>query len=250
MTRHCQLVCCLIFALSMVSLGSLQAQNPLKKLRDQIGDGGQGIVIRPPNVTIPGFPDVTKPIREEAQNAKQRMEEAQRLFERARREVRELTRIETNRQEIQNSLSNGWYVAPGKEIDHIEYLNFSTAVSSSVALNNPGPVQLYLNYMLAQMKAELSKSLQGEARQFLRDIEMNIIRSLQQSLTTGRPVNVTFGGVDVQIGIATYNHRKKISGNYPELHGTSIKWRSAERFIPLPNTHQPYVRFRVRYQVR
>ncbi len=229
-----------------------------------------------PKITIKGAPDITRPLRRagrdiqreannaqrqandfrrnaqrEIKNAERQIYDArQNLFrelENAKRRVKELVRVENNRGQVQASLRNGSYIAWGKEIDHVEYQNFAVAVTASVAVGNPGPVQLYLKYMLIQMKQELARNLRGEARQFLRDFEMTIVRALRQIVTTQRPVSFRFGGIDLQVGIASYNHWKNVSGHYPEIYGNRIKWTYAERRIPLPNTHQPYVRFRVRF---
>ncbi len=171
----------------------------------------------------------------------------QRELENARRRVREYQRIDSNRAAVQANISRGWYVAWGKHIDHAEYQKFVAALAASVVSANPGPVQLYLHHMLYQMKVEISRSLRGQARQVLVDFEMRVIRALHQAISTGRPVQLWFGGVRVEIGNATYNHWKTVSGNYPHISNWKIVWRHAERTIALPNTHQPYVRFRVNY---
>jgi uncharacterized membrane protein len=125
------------------------------------------------------------------------------------------------------------------------YYFFTQAVGASVATGNPGPAMTYLEYVVMETKRQLLANANAEMRRMVHDLERMLIGALNDSIRSGRPVQFYFHGAEVQVGVATYNHWKKISGNYPKVDRGRISWDHLERTIPLPNTHQPYVRLRV-----
>jgi hypothetical protein len=173
-----------------------------------------------------------------------------RLLE-ARSKVRECVSFSSNKGQVQAALrEGGWQVAFGKEIDYAEYEKFCAAVALAIATDNPSPVLAYIQYLVAQTKVEIMRSLNAEARRTLANLEMQIVAALDRAIKTGQITEIRFGGMDVRIGIATYNHWKSVSGNYPKIDRRSITWEHLENRIPLPNTHQPYVAYRFRYTLR
>ncbi len=192
--------------------------------------------------------------RQQAEHAReldrQRLE-LQRQLDAARRNVREITTISSNKNQVIAGLrADGWQVALGKEIDYAEYYNFYQAVAASVATYNPGPVMAYLEYMIIATKSEICRNLNAEARRAVENFEMRLIQALNQAIRNGRMTEFTFLGFDFRVGVASYNHWKSISGDYPEINRGTVVWRHLENRVPLPNTHQPYVAFRLRYRVQ
>lgn len=177
--------------------------------------------------------------------------DAQRDLERkyyeARQKVNETTSHTTNRARVQESLrEGGWQVAFGKEVDYKDYYLFSQAIGASIASGNPGPAAAYLKLMVVQTKAELTRNLSRQGSQLLADLEMRLVTALNEAIKTGRITEFTLDGVDVKMGLVSYNHSKKVSGHYPKIDKGTLTWEYMENKTPLPNTHQPYVAYRVR----
>ncbi len=189
----------------------------------------------------------------------------------AREEAVEMVRragvLGTNKAQVRQSIQgrvNLTQVIYAKEFDHYEQQQLATAIGASVASGNPGPVLLYLQGFLAQSKLEVTRNLtaaKGEARdKLLREFDMLIIKALDKALSGGRPLEVNFGGVDVEVGLATYNHwgvirwdepsLEYVSSGVPGLSMPRIKQTPRERKLPLPNTFQPYLKVRVRVSSR
>jgi hypothetical protein len=183
-----------------------------------------------------------------------RLQNLRRELARLEGQVREATTYQTNRGQVKASLYDGngarVYVGLGKELDHQEYYLFANAVGASIVAGNPGPAAAYLEYLLVETKRELIRTLGGEGRRFLQDVERDIMVALDRAIRTGQASNFYYRGMRVDVGIATYNHWKKISGHYPKIDRLQISWGYAERVIPLPNTHQPFVRIFSPYGVR
>ena len=191
--------------------------------------------------------------RRAAELDRQRLEAQRRLhaqYQDAQRRIREMTTFSSNKGQVQASLrENGWQVAFGKEIDFKEYYIFAHAVAASVVSGNPGPVMAYIEYMVTATKAEVMRNLQAEGGRSAAQLEMQLIEALDRAIKTGRMSEFTFQGLDVKAGIATYQNQKKVSGNYPKIDRGSISWDYLEKTFPLPNTHQPYVSYRLRYRI-
>ena len=117
--------------------------------------------------------------------------------------------------EIQASVRNdGWTVAWGKHIDHIEYAKLIAAM---------------LDISGTSVSAYLTDLVSESAKTLGMDIVIQAIK--HHGKTFGA------GSLELQAGIATYNHWH---GENP----CSLWGRTCWQRISEPNTHQPYVRWR------
>jgi len=115
-----------------------------------------------------------------------------------------------NKDEVRGNVKNGWTVAWGKEVDHIEYGKLAAAMAT-------GTTGAYLSNLLKDSAATLGK-----------EVVIKALKNRGQTFKAGR--------FEVQAGIATYKHWTMERNLFT---GKMVK-------VPRPNTHQPYVRWRVR----
>jgi hypothetical protein len=171
---------------------------------------------------------------------------------------------DTNKQEFKQNLSKkGWNVAFGTEIDHKKQLEYTAAGASTaacVAGSTGSAVPACLDKLAAYIKSEVKdsagkivKKLQRKGQSVAIDFLIKIIVNALAGKSFTPPK-----GLDLDADLATYNHwryviydepRTRIGKcgpkwarfNCPEIYTVSVKKK-----IPLPNTFQPYVRFRIR----
>lgn len=211
-------------------------------------------------------------LQREAVKRKEEYERYQRLLsgdspqmrEEAYRQLRNAGVLGGNREDVKRDLRSGFgFVVFAKEVDHFEYIRFGQALGASAATGNPGPVMLYLQQLLAESKQTFMKNLSklpGEARErALRELEGLLLKSLQQAMNGGRPVQVRFQGVDLVAGIASYNHWVDVRYSWPRLVKVgeqfgiqicTIRFDQQSFRIPMPNTHQPYVKIKINASIQ
>lgn len=133
----------------------------------------------------------------------------------------------TNKWEIRHNLEkDGWWVAYGKEIGYQEYAEFSGAVATSVATDNPGPAMAYLKGLVVESIRVLAENAGREFGDRLRGVaERELVAVFNDAMRHGRVRTIRIPGAEVQLGMATYNR--------------------SESGVPLPNTFQPYMRMRL-----
>ena len=152
----------------------------------------------------------------------------------------------SNANEVRSNLArDGWQVIYGKELDYVEYQKFTVATAASIASGDPQPVLLYLQTLLDEMRGAFLRSGSQEMRRLAQRLEAEMANGLNQAVVQGKPVVLRLPTMEVEIGVATYTHWKKVSGNYPKIDKGKVSMGYIEQTIPLPNTFQPYVRFRV-----
>lgn len=122
----------------------------------------------------------------------------------------------------------GWRVYYGKEIDALEYTKLLVALGGSIACVCPAPAQYYLQNLIEESLTAIATSV-GQAAV---DIGIDTLCGL---IKDGR--SATFNGVQVEGGIATYQHPSEV---LPGIRVVFPDWD-----VPGPNTHQPYIRVRV-----
>lgn len=120
----------------------------------------------------------------------------------------------TNRSDVIQARENGWTVAWGKHIDHIEYARLAACM---------------LDPTTACINAYFTTLLQDSAVTLGKNIVLKALKSRGNLFTEG---NVQF-----QAGLATYNHWQ--NENPCSIWGDTCWYK-----VPLPNTHQPFVRWR------
>jgi hypothetical protein len=156
---------------------------------------------------------------------------------------------ESNKSEVQRSKANGWSIAWGNEIDHLKEVEFSAAVTASVACVCTAPLQGFIANELESTAERIASQLADVSKEFL-------IKLLLDSLKNGGVKRIS--GFDLEAGLATYNHWRKVIYHEPRtrIGRCGPRWArfncpetyiaEVEREVSLPNTFQPYVRFRVR----
>ena len=118
--------------------------------------------------------------------------------------------------------ARGGKVLWGKHFDHEEYVIAAAAIAAGqgggYAIETAKGIATDFGVQLSQ--EALSRILQGEA--------------------------LTFGNIEVQGGIATFNHWRRTVQHEPRIRWRGprsyIEWVPVEHQIPLPNTHQLYLR--------
>jgi hypothetical protein len=144
---------------------------------------------------------------------------------------------DTNRAEVQANIQKGYEkVVFGKEIDHTTYATTLGALVASVSSGTPAPITAYLNELIAESLGDLAVGMKQE-----------IIR--EALLHPGK----VFGNSkwEISAGFATYEHWKIVKVEVPdrlEIKGLALKvvMKLHTAKIQLPNTHQPYIRLRLR----
>ena len=133
------------------------------------------------------------------------------------------------------------------------------ALAASAATGNPAPALAYLHQFAVDSEAQVLRNLRHAPQQAREVVEREFKRLLVDALDRGRggggPVGLRVEGVDLTVGIATYNHWVTIRYILPELVPTQrilgvqlydIRTHQHEVRVPLPNTFQPYARVAVR----
>ncbi len=157
---------------------------------------------------------------------------------------------DSNRGEVRAGISaGGWSVAWGKTIDEGEYARFMLAVASSATCECFTPLNKYFDNLLT----ENVRKFQSSAKDAGQDAMMNLLAQAFQS----RGQVFRNGRLEVQAGIATYQRskrvvyhepstsKKKVSYGFGWTYVPEVTMEKKERVIPLPNHHQPYIKFRV-----
>ncbi len=159
---------------------------------------------------------------------------------------RSWARVDTNRDSVKADLRRGWdLVAFSREIDHAKEAEFAAAVAASVASETPVPLKLYAQQLLRELKASLVRDLKHQAHRVLPRLTEQLVLEVVRNAIQGRPTLLHIEGVQVQVGLATYNHWKKVSTDYPRITRGRLTWDRIEKTLPLPNTFQVYVRARL-----
>lgn len=144
---------------------------------------------------------------------------------------------ESNQTEVRENLArDGFQVIPGKMFTEGEWAAGAASLYASVQAGNPAPFFEWMGRELEGSVVKIQQQLPGVARD-------QILRLIQDSLRDGKVVQIN--GLDIQAGIATYKRWKEIGAHYPEFYGLDVEWTFGKTKVPLPNWHQPYIRFRV-----
>ncbi|MEW4530125.1 hypothetical protein [Maioricimonas sp. JC845] len=160
----------------------------------------------------------------------------------------------SNRNEVRAAISeHGWYVVWGVTINEAEYGKFTYAVANSVAGTNPGPVMAYFSHLAERNIDKVADQAPALSRRLVQDL---VIESLDNPGRTISRANLQLRG-----GIATYRRWKTVrvpdgterykiygprnpfTGKRTWTYGYRPKFKSVR--VPLPNHHQPYVKFRI-----
>lgn len=221
-------------------------------------------------------------VREQYESLKRQAQEAEKNYETARRflnsnpsksrdeivrHLKQAAGLRSNKDSVQASIRGRdrlSQVIYGKEFDHLEQKQFATAMAASVVSANPGPVLVYLKTFLAQTKVEVVNNLKQASREvrdkLSREFDMLVIQALDKAVRQGKALDVSLHGVDVEIGLATYNHwvelkwkepsLDRVDSGVPGVPGYRLRQKDVERKLPLPNTFQPYLKVRVRFSTR
>ncbi len=155
---------------------------------------------------------------------------------------------ESNKSDVRRSKEDGWNVAWGNEINHAKELQFSGAVAASVACICTAPLQGFVAAELESTATTIANQLTDVSKKF-------VIKLLLDSLENGGVKRIS--RFDLEAGLATYNHWRKVIYHEPRprMGRCGPSWarfncpeeahmEEVERKVPLPNTFQPYVRFR------
>jgi len=122
-----------------------------------------------------------------------------------------------NRKNVMDTRENGWAVAWGKHINHIEYAKLSICMLD--------PTTVCINAYFTGLIKDSAKTLG-------KNIVLKALKNRGKLFSSG---NIEFGA-----GIATYNHWGR--ENPCSVTGGTC-WTPK---IPGPNTHQPFVRWRTK----
>ena len=184
------------------------------------------------------------------ENAKQRVAQAQGIADAARTgklsEMEEAAGAKSNRADVRAEKEAGWdSTVYGKEIDHEQYVEMMGAGAASIATANAGPLMAYAKEWAAEQYQTLAEGLreQGKAELAEKLNEQMLIDALQGAMN-GQPATLPIKGVTIDVGLATYNHRLEASAGIPEITSRGIEINQKNATTSLPNTHQPYVRFK------
>lgn len=155
----------------------------------------------------------------------------------------------SNREAVQRDVARGWQsqtaiIAWGTWINHDRYKEFAAAAAAG-----GGPALAYLQAMAVQMRLDLQRSMAGEFRRVQDQLTDDVLtQGLLDSIRTNQMRVLNLRGIEVQIGVAEYQHWKMISGHYPKINNGRLTWEYIERRIDggyLPPTYQPFIRARL-----
>jgi hypothetical protein len=249
-------------------------------------------VPKPPKIPTPKIPDPAAEVKKQAaridelrRKAERVIKDFKRMKEEAEKTQREYDRLsklarsgkldagqeayralasagvlQTNQERVKKSLDDGLgLIIWGKEFDHFEEQQLAAALAASVASGNPGPAMVYVKKFALESKAEVMRSLQSAPVRLRKKVEaefeMFLIRGLEAIIKGQRPPSFAIDGVDVRLGLATYNHHVAIRTSVPRLVETEkilgvqlyrIATDAQTITVPLPNTFQPYFKVAVR----
>jgi hypothetical protein len=150
----------------------------------------------------------------------------------------------TNKTEVRRGLSENdggnWIVIYSKEFSHQEYLKLAAAILTDALTAELDAGAVTTAYFYDFALESLNKVLQESAEkapsladQIKKELTLNkVLRAVKASFKGGT-VELSIGGVKFQVGNVSYNRAEctKVFGK--------------KQCIPTPNTHQPYIRFKV-----
>lgn len=163
---------------------------------------------------------------------------------------RRWSQIENNRGQVKASIRRGWnsrsaMVVFGQEVDHQRQKGMAEAIAASVVTANPGPAAGYLKVLAIEQKRAFLRNGRREARQVVQRMSTYLLERLFRDALSRRVRTIRIHNAAVQVGIAAYRHWKRIIVDYPQINRGRISWKRYRKTIPLPNTHQPYIRVRL-----
>lgn len=181
-------------------------------------------------------------------NVKERVDQLQAIADAGRTgklsDMAEAGGAKSNRDQIRSEKEQGWdVVVYGNEIDHDEYIKMGGAVGASVAAGNAGPFMVYAKEWAAEQYKTISEGLikQGKAHLAEQLTEQMLVDALQGAVE-GKPAKLPISGVQIDVGVATYNHSLQASADLPQVTQGGVRFGEVRAETSLPNTHQPYVR--------
>jgi len=150
-------------------------------------------------------------------------------------DAQNITEHVTNKWEVRRNLEDGWIVLYSREFSHNEYIRLSTAIAADVAGGSGGATYAYFSSFakesLQEIYRELGSRAPSIAQEIMRELTLDKVLSSIRGAFDGRRVELSIAGLQFQVGRATYNRAECE--------------RIFNRCITLPNTYQPYVRFRM-----
>jgi hypothetical protein len=179
-----------------------------------------------------------------------------------------LLKAETNKSSIRSNLEKGWEVVYGNEIDHEDYIEFGAVTTAAaacvVATEGVGVAACYTGleeYFRHRLESTAERISDELARRSRNEININkwvLLEKLIRSIID--QTSFQFPQVDLDGGLLTYNHWRFISYGEPRTYECKQSlpfggwtWsicsttEQVKKKIPLLNTFQPYVRYRIRY---
>jgi len=144
----------------------------------------------------------------------------------------------TNRPDVEQSIADGgWTVIYSKEFSHAEYLKLAAAIAADVAVSKGGATSAYFeNFASGSLEKVISgaaaKSPQM-ANNLRRELTVSKLLSAIRASFNGKQVGLSIAGSTLEAGRATYNRAE------------CVRWFKREKCVSMPNTYQPYIRFRV-----
>lgn len=193
--------------------------------------------------------NVKREVGQVGNNVKREARNAGRYVDKFRQNARTAFRFQSNKSAVQTGIyRQTQYVVWGKELDFREYGLLATALATSVASQNPGPAMQYLNAYVVQTQRTLVRNLRAQGQRLTADVRRILIDALNRSLRTGRLQTVQIQGISMRVGIATYKNWKEASAHVPGGSIRNPKMVLKRWTVPLPNTHQPYIAFGVRFR--
>jgi hypothetical protein len=146
---------------------------------------------------------------------------------------------QTNKPEVKANLEkDGWIVTYSKEFSHDEYLKLAAAIVADVAVTKGGATTVYFSEFASDSLRQIIKEVQAKAPQALEAVQQGLtpekLLSAIRTSFNGDKVTLSLGGVNLEVGRATYNRAE--CTKIPLL---------GKKCITTPNTYQPYIRFQV-----
>lgn len=157
---------------------------------------------------------------------------------------------DSNRNSVRASISNGnWYLVWGETINEAEYAKFTVAIAASVACECTAPVQGYFEDYYSRTVVKVKRNAPEVGQRVLEDL-------ISQAFNDPGRI-FSYRGVKVAAGVATYNRWNRVV--YDEPYTYRCRWegplgswtwgvcngmKRKERRVPLPNWHQPYIKFK------
>ncbi len=153
----------------------------------------------------------------------------------------------TNRPEVEQSLANnGWTVVYSTEFSHAEYMKLAAVIATDVAVSKGGATSAYFkNFASGSLERVISgaavKSPQM-ATNLRRELTVNKLLSAIRASFNGKQVGLSIAGTTLEAGRATYNRAECLQVPAPTWKNPG---HTREKCVSMPNTYQPYIRFRV-----